>query len=237
MFDFNILNINLNLKPYKIFDDELKKNLLNLLNTLKNEIVFLDLIIFSENFNSDAIKIIILFFEEINWISFHQGDRKSFINGGIIVASKWKIENNLQDIYINCDNNDCLTSRGPLYLRILHPIQILNIIANSFQEGNYECNDIRKLQINQLYEWIKNNIKYKQTELFLLIGHFNIMANEQIFNYLIKKLNANVIKHSKIDCEYILNLNKKSKFKYNFEIIDNIFIDNFASLSSIELSS
>ena len=60
------------------------------------------------------------------------------------------VKEKLEDYYINCDIDDCLTSRGPLLLKISHPLFKYNVIANSFQERNNQLEDVRKLQINQL---------------------------------------------------------------------------------------
>ena len=166
------------------------------------------------------------------------GNKNSIINSGIIISSKWPIISRLEDYYTNCDIYDCLSSKGPLYLRIKHPLFVYNVIGNSFQDGKNFINDIRKLQINELNSWINKKARkcVKKTELFLIIGNFNILYNENIFKYLEKKLNGKVIKFEnfEISSDYIVNLNKSMKIKSDVTISNGTLNDKKIIYTNLE---
>lgn len=243
MVDLNILNFKINIRPNMIYNVMIEQKIELFLEFLKNYMVFIDLIVFTEVFNLQIIKRFESFFKNNKWEVVILGEQNSVINGGIVVGSKWQVQEKLEDYYINCDIDDCLTSRGPLLLKISHPLFKYNVIANSFQERNNQLEDIRKLQINQLSLWIKNNIKYNSNDLIMIVGNFNISERENIFKYMVKKFNSQVIKHHdehRDDCNYILNLNNRLKLNYNFNKIDgiiNINGNNSLILTSIELST
>ena len=221
MVHLNIIHYNLNIGSNFLYSLNLNINLSKFIDELFNNLVYVDLILFNNVFDINTISKLTEFFSKNNWY-VSKMEQNSIINSGIIIASKWPIISRLEEYYTNCDIYDCLSSKGPLYVRIKHPLFIFNIIGNSFQDGNNFINDIRKLQINELNNWINKKVRkcVKKLELFLIVGNFNILYNENIFKYLEKKLNGKVIKFNNFETsdDYILNLNKSIKINSNVKI-------------------
>ena len=167
MVHLNIIHYNLNIGSNFLYNFNFNKNFDKFLEELFNNLVYVDLILFNNAFDLNIISKLTQFLEKNNWHVSKMGNN-SIINNGIIIASKWSIISRLEEYYTNCDIYDCLSSKGPLYLRIKHPLFIFNIIGNSFQDGNNVINDIRKLQINELNNWINKKVRkcVKKCELF-----------------------------------------------------------------------
>lgn len=221
MVHLNIIHYNLNIGSNFLYNFNLNINFDKFIEELFNNLVYVDLILFNSAFDLNIVSKLTKFFEQNNWYVSKMGNN-SIINSGIIIASKWPIISRLEEYYTNCDIYDCLSSKGPLYIRIKHPLFTFNIIGNSFQDGTNFINDIRKLQINELNNWINKKVRkcVKKFELFIIIGNFNILYNENIFKYLEKKLNGKVIKFKNFETsnDYILNLNKSIQINSNVQI-------------------
>lgn len=132
---------------------------------LKNDI---DIICFLEMFHHDSKKFII---ENLSSLyPYHKEMPKSFLsllNSGIFVISKYKINNSKYIHFKDSQDSDSFASKGALYLKINKK----HFIFCHLQAWD-KHEDVRKKQLEQIYDWIKNDLKIK-TNIFI-IGDFNI---------------------------------------------------------------
>jgi hypothetical protein len=105
------------------------------------------------------------------------------IGGGCIIFSKWKIEKTKKYVFKNCYGIDCRSSKGAIYTRVLKEINTqeginiipINIIVTHLQsnEGT-EQDNIRKLQLKELYNSFIIPLNIPKNEILLYQGDFNI---------------------------------------------------------------
>ena len=228
MTHLNILQYNIRARPRLLFFwDRVVERLEYFLNYLSKELNFLDLIVLNEIFDSKTIEITTNFFREKGW--YVSGSTMVTVTtGGVIIASKWPIICKAEDYYINCDLSDCLSCKGPCYVKIQHPKFLFNIIGTHLQDIDSDVKNTRRAQIKQLKEFI-NTLPFKKNEPFFLIGDFNIcpFKEDELYNYFKKKLKAESIRAQKqthIDnylLDYILKLYPKNKsYDYNVRVFN-----------------
>lgn len=102
------------------------------------------------------------------------------IGGGCIIFSKWKIEYYKKYVFKNCYSIDCRASKGAIYARILKEIDNsvivpINIIITHLQsnEGDKQ-QEIRILQLKELFNLFIKPLNIPKNEILLIQGDFNI---------------------------------------------------------------
>ncbi|EMJ95699.1 sphingomyelin phosphodiesterase [Leptospira alstonii serovar Pingchang str. 80-412] len=116
-------------------------------------------------------------------------------NGGVVVLSKWPIEEKTQYIFSNhgC-GNDYYYDKGFAYVRINKHGQKIHIIGTDVQSKNSSCSDSgRSVRKHQFYE-IKKFIDSKQipnTETVLIVGSLNVEKGSEEYHNMLTILGLN----------------------------------------------
>jgi len=220
MSTLKILQYNLRARP-RFFTpwDKVIYRVNQFIKFLETELENLDLIILQEIFDSYALKILKEYFMNKSW--FITGSTKVvLISGGILIASKYRFISTMEESFNFCDMQDCLAAKGMCYAKIkINDNLIYNVIGTHLQDGDSEIRDIRKSQIIQMKEFIKN-INDK-SQLLFVIGDFNLCNNTEpvLFEFLKENISRNIIvpySHTEIssmNLDYVISVNDPIIYK------------------------
>ncbi|WP_033108962.1 sphingomyelin phosphodiesterase [Leptospira interrogans] len=109
--------------------------------------------------------------------------RQQINNGGVVILSKWPIQEKIQYIFKNhgC-GNDTFYNKGFAYVKIKKGSQIIHIVGTDTQSEDSTCSDLgANARINQLTE-IKKFIDSKRIsnkEIVLIAGALNVDKSNQ----------------------------------------------------------
>ncbi|WP_032833339.1 sphingomyelin phosphodiesterase [Leptospira kirschneri] len=122
--------------------------------------------------------------------------RQQINNGGIVILSKWPIQEKIQYIFKNhgC-GNDTLYNKGFAYVKIKKENQIIHIIGTDTQSEDSACSDLGvNARTDQLIE-IKKFIDSKRIsnkEIVLIAGSLNVNKSNQFeYKNMLKILEVN----------------------------------------------
>ena len=152
-------------------------------------------------------------------------------DSGLIILSKYTIEESIFDTFNDCSKLNCLAGKGVLIIRI-GDLWIFNTHLDANAIDKLINIQIKQLdQINKIYNNLKNyNPNYK----FIILGDFNININNYnnnkfMKNYfdlkLLSKPNKNTWKYKTLDLIYS-NLNLNIDIHDNYPSDHNLIIIN-----------
>ncbi|MBF0299267.1 MAG: sphingomyelin phosphodiesterase [Oligoflexia bacterium] len=105
---------------------------------------------------------------------------KKLMNGGVFIASKWKIEKTDQLIYENCGFPDCFSAKGVQYIKIIKKGYPYHIFATHI---NYDGHpEIRMKQLKELKNFVTSK-KIPKDEAVIIGGDLNIDINRFPYDY------------------------------------------------------
>lgn len=164
-------------------------NIINLLLKLNPDIILLQ-----EVFSIYARKTITKALEKNNYYVTLCPHANILLNGGLLIASKYKIINNNYYTYKNCFGEDLFAYKGILHCQIYYKNELINIFNTHLNNKNPKfklySSDIYTLQKKQVYEYIDFVNKYNNDKC-ILGGDFNIKYNSKLYRILITKLKKN----------------------------------------------
>lgn len=208
--DLNVLSYNLFLYPkedlyFGFWKEEERAELLGKSKFTKNQ----DIIVLSRMFDTNARNIL------LNNLSLEYPDKTDVIgrtkddwdqtlgdfrtqtnNGGVVVLSKWPIQEKIQYIFKNhgC-GNDTFYNKGFVYVKIKKGDRIIHIVGTDTQSEDLACSDLgvnaRNNQFNEIKEFI-NSKHISNKEILLIAGSLNVnKSNESEYKNMLNILEVN----------------------------------------------
>ena len=203
-----------------------------------------DIISLQEVFSKNSRNILYNFFTKKKYNVLMSPDTTFLLNGGLFIASKYKIIASDYKIYKNYIGEDGLCQKGILYCQIKFNNKYINIFNSHLNNDtpliySYK-NNIPLVKKNQLNEFliyfnkiIQNN-KYiicdKKDIIYIIAGDLNLDFNSKLYNYFINKLNNKLYVSTnkkeiitdnieKTQIDYIINCYNKNISKKPEEVI------------------
>ena len=176
----SVMSYNVNNLPGKIFlnvDTRFEK-LTEFLSTMVPKV---DVFVFQEVFTKKYIDGLTDFFEKTNWSVAHPDPTSNyltFINSGLFIASRYKIQNTKGINFRDCDVFDCLSKKAAIRFSIEEKEYKYNLIVTHLQDATFDLTGtVRKNQLKQ----IKNELVETQTDAIL--GDLNITPGDSVYKY------------------------------------------------------
>lgn len=177
----NVLAYNIQMRPQFLFADGQSQRAILIAEQLKHyqEMYDIDVIIFSEAFDGRATEKLLNKLYALShdrWYKTNQLGGRDFVqNGGVIILSKWEIEEQDQLLFKGkCVAFDCLADKGVVYAQISKQGQIYHLFGSHTQAGNSKkAQAVRKQQL----EMIRNFIDSKNipvNEVVIVGGDLNV---------------------------------------------------------------
>lgn len=189
-----------------------------------------DLIVFEETFDTDARKILldgirpqypyqtdVIGRTKEGWNSTLGNYRPASItNGGVVVVSKWPIEEKTQYIFNNpgC-GADWFSNKGFAYVRIDKNGKKIHLIGTHVQAADSACSDAGKSVRAEQFADIKNFIASKQIpndETVLIAGDLNVIKGTSEYYDMLSILNVNEPKFSGVPFTWDTRTNETTAY-------------------------
>ena len=210
-------------------------------NRLKGIIKFIelnnpDIVSLQEVFSENSRTILTDFFKKKNYNVSISPNTKIILNGGLLIASKYKIIQENYNIYKNYIGEDCFTQKGILHIEVKIGEKYIHFFNSHLNNDTpIICRDyneiqlIKRYQLNEfllyLYKIMHNN-KYsrsnKEDILYIIAGDLNLDYQSDNYKSFINKLSKKMniccnkteiitdnIERKQVD--YIINCYNKSK--------------------------
>ncbi|WP_080633789.1 sphingomyelin phosphodiesterase [Leptospira santarosai] len=200
-------------------------------NYIRNQ----DVIVFDEAFDTNARKILldgvrseypyqtdVIGRTQEDWDAT-LGDYRSeaFTNGGVVVVSKWPIEEKIQYIFKErgC-GADFFSNKGFAYVRINKNGRKFHIIGTHVQAQDSACANLGKVsrmnQFNEIKSFI-DSAKIPNNEMVLIAGDLNVIRDSSEYYDMLSKLNVNKPKYSGVPFTWDTKTNEITAFYYEKE--------------------
>ncbi|OLY65470.1 sphingomyelin phosphodiesterase [Leptospira santarosai serovar Grippotyphosa] len=200
-------------------------------NYIRNQ----DVIVFDEAFDTNARKILldgvrseypyqtdVIGRTQEDWdatLGNYRSD--AFTNGGVVVVSKWPIEEKIQHIFKEkgC-GADFFSNKGFAYVRINKNGRKFHIIGTHVQAQDSMCANLGKVsrmnQFNEIKSFI-DSAKIPNNEMVLIAGDLNVIRDSSEYYDMLSKLNVNKPKYSGVPFTWDTKTNEITAFYYEKE--------------------
>ena len=165
-----------------------------------------DIISLQEVFSKNSRNILYNFFTKKKYNVLMSPDTTFLLNGGLFIASKYKIIANDYKIYKNYIGEDGLCQKGILYCLVKFNNKYINIFNSHLNNDKpliYSDSKniplVQKKQLNELLIYINKiiqNNKYiicdKKNIIYIIAGDLNLNFKSKLYTNFIKKLKKNL---------------------------------------------
>ncbi len=104
------------------------------------------------------------------------GGLSMFLNGGVLIVSKWPIDRQAQRVFSACAGSDCLASKGVVYARINKQGQCFHVLGMHLQAWGGETRDgVRVAQATEAAAFVQE-LGIPADEPVLYCGDLNVDA-------------------------------------------------------------
>lgn len=116
----------------------------------------------------------------------------NILSGGVMIFSRYPIQNEDSTIFQNCTKDDCLANKGVIYARIAKYDRTYHVFGTHLQAWDTsEARNVRKQQLIQLKSFIQQkNIPVNQP--IFIAGDFNFDERSEEFLSALKILNVHL---------------------------------------------
>ncbi|KXZ24531.1 phosphodiesterase [Leptospira santarosai] len=233
--DLNVLSYNLflysNGDPYfGYWEQEERAELLAKSKFMKNQ----DIIVLEEAFDTSARNILLnnlrleypdqteVIGETRDGWNQTLGDfRQQVNNGGVVVLSKWPIQEKIQYIFKNhgC-GNDALYNKGFAYVKIKKGDRIIHVLGTDTQSKDSACSDLgvsaRNEQISEIGKFIDSK-KISNRDIALIAGSLNVDKNDKSsYQKMLTTLKANEPRYAGIPFTWDPKKNKIAAYNNSY---------------------
>ncbi|UNE66329.1 sphingomyelin phosphodiesterase [Leptospira interrogans] len=148
-------------------------------------------------------------------------------NGGVIIVSKWPIEEKVQYIFNNSNcGQDQYYNKGFAYVKINKDGKKFHVIGTQLQAREPDCfnsgETIRKLQLNDIKSFIDSK-DIPKDETVLITGDLNIIKGSNEYFDMISKLNVNEPRY--VGVPFTLDTKTNALAAYYYEKEKPIYLD------------
>ncbi|AYV55400.1 sphingomyelin phosphodiesterase [Leptospira kmetyi] len=189
-----------------------------------------DLIVFEETFDTNARKILldgirsqypyqtdVIGRTKDGWNSTLGNYRSASItNGGVVIVSKWPIEEKIQYVFNNpgC-GADWFSNKGFAYVRIDKNGKKIHLIGTHVQAADSACSDLGRSVRAEQFTDIKNFIASKgisNQETVLIAGDLNVVKGTSEYYDILSILNVNEPKYSGVPFTWDTHTNETTAY-------------------------
>ncbi|EMJ97732.1 sphingomyelin phosphodiesterase [Leptospira alstonii serovar Pingchang str. 80-412] len=157
------------------------------------------------------------------------GDYKSLslINGGVVIVSKWPIEEKIQYIFHDSGCGvDYFSNKGFVYVKIDKNGNKIHLIGTHVQSEDSECSDsgvsVRANQFDEIRNFIDSK-KIPNDEIVLIAGDLNAIKGSREYYNMLTRLNANEPTYAGIPFTWDTKTNEMAAFYYEKE--EPVYLD------------
>ncbi|EQA73574.1 sphingomyelin phosphodiesterase [Leptospira noguchii serovar Panama str. CZ214] len=200
-----------------------------------------DVIVFEEAFDTNARKILLDNLKEEypyqtdvvgrtqkDWDA-NLGNFRSYslINGGVVIVSKWPIEERVQYIFNDpgC-GADWFTNKGFVYVKINKEGKKFHVIGTHNQSQDHNCSNLgvfnRANQFNDIRDFIYSK-NIPKDETVLIAGDLNVIKGSNEYYDMISRLNVNEPKYVGIPYTWDTKTNEIAAYYYENE--EPVYLD------------
>ena len=196
-----------------------------------------DIISLQEVFTLQSRILLTKFLKEKKYKLYLSPKTNIFLNGGLLLASKYDIIDIDNITFKNTLGEDGLSYKGIIYIKIKYNDKYINIFNTHLNNHKplYCINKsiigkIIKFQLNEFLEYFYSKIKDNLNDIYILTGDFNLPFKSKYYNCFIKKLEKkiNILKNNEeiitdninnIQIDYIKTcFHKNLKYDKTFKI-------------------
>jgi sphingomyelin phosphodiesterase len=161
-------------------------------------------------------------------------DKLALEDGGVMIASKYPIEEMKQHIFINggCGFFESMSKKGFVYARIRKDGKAVHFIATHTQSADPGCkgNDVavRTAQLKEIKSYI-DSLNIPVTEMVMLGGDFNIIKDTPEYADMLQILQVSAPSYRGLPYTWDPKSNTMASFHYpenESEYLDYIFVSN-----------
>ncbi|EMO27336.1 sphingomyelin phosphodiesterase [Leptospira interrogans serovar Bataviae str. HAI135] len=155
-------------------------------------------------------------------------------NGGVVIVSKWPIEEKIQYIFNNSScGQDQYYNKGFAYVKINKDGKKFHIIGTQLQARESDCSNsdknIRKLQLNDIRDFIYSK-NIPKDETVLIAGDLNVIKGSNEYYDMISRLNVNEPKY--VGVPFTLDTKTNAIAAYYYENEKPVYLDYIFVLKS-----
>ncbi len=148
-------------------------------------------------------------------------------NGGVVIVSKWPIEEKIQYIFNNSScGQDQYYNKGFAYVKINKDGKKFHIIGTQLQARESDCSNsdkaIRKLQLNDIRDFIYSK-NIPKDETVLIAGDLNLIKGSNEYYDMISRLNVNEPKY--VGVPFTLDTKTNAIAAYYYENEEPVYLD------------
>ncbi|EJO68053.1 sphingomyelin phosphodiesterase [Leptospira kirschneri] len=148
-------------------------------------------------------------------------------DGGVIIVSKWPIEEKIQYIFNNLScGQDQYYNKGFAYVKINKNGKKFHVIGTQLQARESDCfnsgETIRKLQIKNIKDFIYSK-NIPKDETVLIAGDLNVVKGSNEYFDMISRLNVNEPKY--VGVPFTLDTKTNAIASYYYENQEPIYLD------------
>ncbi|PAJ76246.1 phospholipase [Pseudoalteromonas sp. NBT06-2] len=172
------LDNNLNVLAYNVWallPGVVSKSVSERLNQIKDKVNGYDIIVFSELFDNSRREIFLNALKDEYPYQTKVVDKLNSIeDGGVVIISRWPIENEAQITFNDCDAEDCMSAKGVMYVKINKGGNPYHIFGSHTQAWTKEKNQVtRTKQFHQMRDFIDNQY-ISESEPVIIAGDLNV---------------------------------------------------------------
>lgn len=190
------LNNNLNVLAYNVWallPGIVSKSVSERLNLLKDKLNGYDAIVFSELFDNSRRETFLAALKSEYPYQTRVVDRSGSIeDGGVLIVSRWPIDNESQIVFNECDAEDCMSAKGVMYTKINKGGNPYHIFGTHTQAWTKAENQATRLnQFQQMRDFIDSK-NINSDEPVIIAGDLNVdkINYPQEYNTMLNVLNA-----------------------------------------------
>ncbi|WP_201033231.1 sphingomyelin phosphodiesterase [Leptospira noguchii] len=148
-------------------------------------------------------------------------------NGGVVIVSKWPIEEKIQYIFNNSScGQDQYYNKGFAYVKINKDGKKFHIIGTQLQARASDCfnseETIRKRQFNNIRDFIYSK-NIPKNETVLIAGDLNVIKGSNEYYDMISRLNVNEPKY--VGVPFTLDTKTNAIAAYYYENEEPVYLD------------
>ncbi|WP_154643443.1 sphingomyelin phosphodiesterase [Leptospira interrogans] len=204
-----------------------------------------DVIVFEEAFDTSARKILLDNLREEypyqtdvvgrtkkNWDASLGNFRSySLVNGGVVILSKWPIEEKIQYIFNDSGcGTDWFANKGFVYVKINKEGKKFHVIGTHAQSQDQNCSNLGIPNRANQFDDIRNFIYSKnipKDETVLIVGDLNVIKESNEYYDMISRLNVNEPRYVGVPFTWDAKTNEIAAYYYENEepvYLDYIFV-------------
>ncbi|QNK64606.1 sphingomyelin phosphodiesterase [Pedobacter sp. PAMC26386] len=149
-------------------------------------------------------------------------------NGGVMIASKYPIEQMMQHVYPKGCDADAFSLKGFVYVRILKDGKRIHLMASHTQSTQSSCGgnevNIRKSQFETMWNYI-DSLHVPKDEMVIFGGDFNVIKGTTEYSAMLKYLNVDEPHYAGVPYTWDTKTNVMASYHYPYPTNNREYLD------------